>query len=41
MGRGLVIGILAVVLMGAGFFYHGYKPVAENIAVLEQEIVAA
>lgn len=41
MGRGIVIGILAAVLVGAGFFYLGYKPVAENIAVLEQEIVAA
>jgi Tfp pilus assembly protein PilO len=41
MRRGLVIGILFAVLVGAGFFYLGYKPVAENIAVLEVEVLAA
>ena len=41
MGRGLLVGLLVAVLIGAGFFYLGIKPIQDNIADIDQQILAA
>jgi Tfp pilus assembly protein PilO len=41
MGRGLLVGFLLALLIGAGFYYLGVKPIQEEIAEIDQQILAA
>lgn len=41
MGKGILIGFLIALLIGAGFFYLGIKPTQEEIADLEQQTLVA
>ncbi len=41
MGRGLLVGFLLALLIGAGFYYLGVKPIQEQITEIDQQILAA